>query len=77
MQCAGMEEIYDMATRQGEIIFDDRAVKDVCPLLLYHLQTGSCHDKDSSGEAVETKGMEGKKKPMPAEGNCDSICSIL
>jgi len=66
-KCTGIQEIFNLGTNNGQKQFDQDALKLVCPLMLFQLDSELCtidHDEDPESTLVIS---EGKKKPTPTE----------
>lgn len=40
----------------------------LCPLLLYQLESGKCHETKESSSTVDSRSSESNKKPSSTEG---------
>jgi len=57
-----------LGTNNGQKQFDQEALKQVCPLILFQLDSELCSNYLEEDQESTTAPNEGKKKPTSTEG---------
>lgn len=69
---------FDRASGQHSTGLDRMRFKEICPLLIYQLDSGLCASglaADADSDKPEIKASEFSKKPSPTEGG-DCFCVV-
>lgn len=65
--CLNTQQIFNLGTNNGQKQFDQEALKQVCPLILFQLDSELCSNYLEEDQESTTAPNEGKKKPTSTE----------